>query len=101
MTQDFGFTVVLGKQAHSKLRNCFCSAAVEPKDKSYSGIIEFSLLGPGIKPAAWKMTTAYIMLTNFLTSNSSTNFKFMIAFWAKVTCLVLFGWVSICLCYAA
>ena len=44
MTQDFGFTVVLGKQAHSRLRNCFSSAAVERKDKSYSGIIEFSLL---------------------------------------------------------
>ncbi|NOR81319.1 MAG: hypothetical protein GQ529_10900 [Methyloprofundus sp.] len=44
MAQDFGFTVVLGKQAHSRLRNCFYSAAVEPKDKSGSGIIEFSLL---------------------------------------------------------
>jgi len=44
MAQDFGFTVVLGKQAHSKLRNCFCSAAVESKDKSGSGIIEFSFL---------------------------------------------------------
>jgi hypothetical protein len=89
MTQDFGFIVVLGKQAHSKLRNYFCSAAVEPKDKSYSGIIEFSLLGPGIKPAVWKMTTAYIILTNFLASNSSTNFKRMLAFRAKVACLVI------------
>ena len=44
MAQDFGFTVVLGKQAHSWLRNCFCSAAVEPKDKLDSGIIESSLL---------------------------------------------------------
>ncbi|MCK5869613.1 MAG: hypothetical protein KAG45_03030, partial [Methyloprofundus sp.] len=42
MTQVFGFTVVLGKQAHSRLCNCFYSAAVEPKDKSDSGIIEFS-----------------------------------------------------------
>ena len=44
MTQDFGFTGMLGKQAHSKLRNCFSSATVEPKDKSDSGIIEFSFL---------------------------------------------------------
>jgi hypothetical protein len=44
MTQDFGLTVALGKQAHSWLRNCFCSAAVEPKDKLDSGIIESSLL---------------------------------------------------------
>ncbi|NOR80511.1 MAG: hypothetical protein GQ529_06705 [Methyloprofundus sp.] len=44
MAQDFGFTVVLGKQAHSKLRNCFTSAAVGTKDKSDSGIIEFSFL---------------------------------------------------------
>ena len=100
MTQDFGFTVVLGKQAHSKLRNCFCSAAVEPKDKSDSGIIEFSLLGPRIKPAIWKMTAAYIILTNFLASNRSTSFKQMITFWARVTCFVLPGWMSTCLCYA-
>jgi len=32
MGQDFGFTGVLGKQAHSKLRNCFSSASVESKD---------------------------------------------------------------------
>jgi len=44
MTQDFGFTGVLGKQAHSQLRNCFSSAAAELKDKSDSGIIEFLLL---------------------------------------------------------
>ncbi|TXK93108.1 hypothetical protein BMR05_00965 [Methylococcaceae bacterium HT4] len=44
MAQDFGFTVVLGKQAHSRLRNCFYSTAVDPKDKSGSGIIKFSLL---------------------------------------------------------
>ena len=44
MAQYFGFTVVLGKQAHSRLRNCFSSAAVESKDKPDSGIIEFSFL---------------------------------------------------------
>jgi len=44
MAQDFGFTVVLGKQAHSRLRNYFSRAAVESKDKSDSGIIEFSFL---------------------------------------------------------
>ena len=34
LTQDFGFTAVLVKQAHSsRLRNCFSSAVVEPKDK--------------------------------------------------------------------
>ncbi len=44
MPQDFGFTAVLGKQAHSKLRNCFSCAAVGTKDKSDSGIIEFLLL---------------------------------------------------------
>jgi len=44
MVQDFGFTGVLGKQAHNRLRNCFSSAAVESKDQSDSGIIEFSLL---------------------------------------------------------
>ena len=44
MAQDFGFTVVLGKQTHSRLRNCFSSAAVGIKDKSDSGIIEFSFL---------------------------------------------------------
>jgi len=44
MAQDFGFTGVLGKQAHSGLRNWFSSAAVESKDKSDSGIIEFSFL---------------------------------------------------------
>ncbi|NOR79773.1 MAG: hypothetical protein GQ529_02900 [Methyloprofundus sp.] len=44
MTQYFGFTAVLGKQAHSRLRNYFSSAVVESKDKSDSGIIEFSLL---------------------------------------------------------
>ena len=44
MAQDFGFTGVLGKQAHSRLRNWFSSAAVTSKDKSDSGIIEFSFL---------------------------------------------------------
>jgi len=44
MTQDFGCTVVLETQAHSKLRNCFSGAAVESKDKSDSGIIESSFL---------------------------------------------------------
>jgi len=44
LAQDFGFTGVLGKQAHSRLRNCFSSTSVEPKDKSDSGIIEFSFL---------------------------------------------------------
>ena len=44
MTQDFGFTVVLGKQAHSRLRNCFSGATVGLKDKSDSGINEVSLL---------------------------------------------------------
>ena len=28
MAQDFGFIVVQGKQAHSRLRNCFSSASV-------------------------------------------------------------------------
>jgi len=41
MTQGFSFTGVLGKQANSQLRNCFSGAAVESKDKSDSGIIEF------------------------------------------------------------
>jgi len=44
MAQGFGFTGVLGKQAHSRLRNCFSSASVESKGQSDSGIIEFSLL---------------------------------------------------------
>ncbi len=44
MAQGFGFTVVLGKQAHSWLRNCLHSMAVGPKDQSDSGIIEFSFL---------------------------------------------------------
>ena len=44
MAQDFGFTVALGKQAHSRLRNCFSNAAVGTKDKSDSGIIEFLFL---------------------------------------------------------
>ena len=44
MAQDFGFTVVLEKQAHSRLRNCFSSAAAGTKDKSDSGVIEFSFL---------------------------------------------------------
>ncbi|OQK17965.1 hypothetical protein AU255_08945 [Methyloprofundus sedimenti] len=44
MAQNFGFTGVLGKQAHSRLRNWFSSAAVESKGKSDSGIIEFSFL---------------------------------------------------------
>jgi hypothetical protein len=44
MTQDFGCTVVLERQAHSKLRNCLSGAAVQSKDQSDSGIIEFSSL---------------------------------------------------------
>ncbi|NOR81173.1 MAG: hypothetical protein GQ529_10140 [Methyloprofundus sp.] len=44
MAQYFGFTVVLGKQAHSRLRNCFSRVDVKSKDKSDLGIIEFSLL---------------------------------------------------------
>ena len=44
MAQGFGITVVLEKQAHNRLRNCFSSATVESKDKSDSDIIEFSLL---------------------------------------------------------
>ena len=44
MAQYFGFTGVLGKQAHSRLRNWFSSASVESKDKSDSGIIELSFL---------------------------------------------------------
>ena len=44
MAQSFGFTGVLGKQMHSRLRNWFSSATVKSKDKSYSGIIEFSFL---------------------------------------------------------
>ena len=47
MAQDFGFTGVLGKQAHSRLRNWFSSATVKSKDKSDSGIIEFSFLTTG------------------------------------------------------
>jgi len=31
MAQDFGFTVALGKQEHSKLRNCYSSADVGDK----------------------------------------------------------------------
>ena len=33
LTQDLGFTAALEKQAHSRLRNCFSSAVVEPIDK--------------------------------------------------------------------
>jgi len=44
MAQDFGFTGVLGKQAHRRLRNWFSSAEVKSTDKSDSGIIEFSFL---------------------------------------------------------
>ena len=44
MPQDFGFTVMLEIQAHSWLRNCFFSTAVESKGKLDSGIIEFSFL---------------------------------------------------------
>ncbi|WP_428355254.1 right-handed parallel beta-helix repeat-containing protein [Methyloprofundus sp.] len=44
MTQGFGITVAQGKQAYSRLRNCFPCATVESKDKLDSGIIEFSLL---------------------------------------------------------
>ena len=44
MAQDFGFTGVLGKQEHSRLRNNFSSASMESKEQSGSGIIESSLL---------------------------------------------------------
>jgi len=44
MAQDFDFTGVLGKQAHSKLRNCFSSTSVESKNQPDSGIIESLLL---------------------------------------------------------
>ena len=44
ITQYFGFIGVLGKQAHRRLRNWFSSEAVKSKDKSDSGIIEFSFL---------------------------------------------------------
>ena len=37
MTQDFACTTVLGKQAHSGLRNCFSSTVVRAKDKSEYG----------------------------------------------------------------
>jgi len=60
MAQDFGFTGALEKRAHSELRNCFASAVVESKDKSYSGIIEFSLLK--LYPA--KFCPANSQLTN-------------------------------------
>ncbi|NOR81699.1 MAG: hypothetical protein GQ529_12850 [Methyloprofundus sp.] len=56
IAQDFGFTVVLGKQAHSKLRNYFSSAAVESKDKLDSGIIEFSFLSQDIRYRHQKKT---------------------------------------------
>ena len=61
MAQDFGFTVALGKQAHSRLRSYFASASVREKDKSDSGIIEFSFVGELYKtdpewlaPTLWK-----------------------------------------------
>jgi len=44
MAQGFGFIGVLGKQAHSGLRNCFFSMPMEPKDKSDLGIIKSSFL---------------------------------------------------------
>ena len=55
MAQYFGFTGVLGKQAHSWLRNWFSSASVKSKDKSDSGIIEFSFLNTRlfVHPFAW------------------------------------------------
>jgi len=37
MAQDFDFRGVLGKLAHSKLRNFFSSAPVELKDQSGFG----------------------------------------------------------------
>jgi hypothetical protein len=37
LAQDFGFSGVSMKQAHSKLRNCFIGAFVEAKDKSKPG----------------------------------------------------------------
>ena len=44
MRQDSGFTSCVRKVGAVRLRNCFSSATVEPKDKSDSGIIEFSFL---------------------------------------------------------
>ncbi len=43
MTQDFGCITAQGKLAHSRLRNCFSSAAGS-KGKSGSGIIELSFV---------------------------------------------------------
>jgi hypothetical protein len=37
LAQDLGFTAVLDKQAHSRLRNCFSGAVVKLKGKSKSG----------------------------------------------------------------
>jgi len=45
MAQDFGFTVVLGKQVHRRLRNRFSSATVELKDRPDLSIIGWSFLG--------------------------------------------------------
>ena len=52
MTQFFSFTGVLETQAHSRLRNCFSGATVGSKDKSDSGIIQFSskLIIPEVYP---------------------------------------------------
>ncbi len=47
MAQSFSVTGVPGKQAHSRLGNCFSSAAVESKDTPDSGIGEFSFLKRG------------------------------------------------------
>jgi len=47
MTQNFGFTGVFGNQSHSRLSNWFSSAAVKPKGKSDSGVMEFTFLSAG------------------------------------------------------
>ena len=60
MAQNFGFTVVLGKQAHSRLRNCFSSASVETEDKSDSGVIEFSFLSAACHILFFVINTQWI-----------------------------------------
>ena len=44
MAQNFGCTVMLGKQVHSKLRNCFPRMTERSKNPSGLGIIESSFL---------------------------------------------------------
>jgi len=72
MTQNFGFTGVLGKQAHSRLRNCFSSAAVELKDKSDSGIIEFSFLNRRVRNTAHSKAMQLILARLWSQKTSQT-----------------------------